>query len=152
MRIQSFRSRRAYVEGEVRMPGMQMFTDMPMTLPEAINRAGGITPAGDRSFVTLTRNNETTVIDLMQLQELGVNPNRILLESGDMVDVRNRDESKVLRHGRNRAPFRPDHAQRPPEPERGTGRSRRPEPADCQYEPDLRDPQQRPGRRRRCST
>ena len=67
-----------------------------MTLPEAINRAGGITAAGDRSFVTLTRSNETTVVDLMQLQELGVNPNQILLESGDLVTVRSRDDSKVF--------------------------------------------------------
>src|SRR4051812_14499477 len=96
VRINSFRSRRAYVEGEVRLPGTQIFTDVPMTLPEAINRAGGITANGDRSFVTLTRNNDTTVINLMQLQEMGVNPSQILLQSGDLVTVRNRDESKVF--------------------------------------------------------
>ncbi len=55
VRIQSFRSRRAFVEGEVRTPGLQLFTDVPMTLAEALNRAGGITASGDRSFVTLTR-------------------------------------------------------------------------------------------------
>ena len=95
VRIQSFRSRRAYVEGEVRLPGTQIFTDVPMTLPEAINRAGGITPNGDRSFVTLTRDNRTTVINLMQLQELGLSANRILLNNGDTITVRHRDESKV---------------------------------------------------------
>jgi len=95
VRIQSFRSRRAYVEGEVRTPGTQIFTDVPMTLPEAINRAGGITPNGDRSFVTLTRSGQTTVINLMHLQEAGVNTNRILLQNGDLVTVRNRDENKV---------------------------------------------------------
>lgn len=95
VRIQSFRSRRAYVEGEVRTPGTQIFTDVPMTLPEAINRAGGITPNGDRSFVTLTRSGQTTVINLMQLQEAGVNTNRILLQNGDLITVRNRDENKV---------------------------------------------------------
>lgn len=96
VRIVSFRSRRAYVDGEVRLPGTQIFTDVPMTLSEAINRAGGITAAGDRSFVTLTRNNQTTVIDLMRLQELGVNPNRIVLQNGDLVTVRGRDESKIF--------------------------------------------------------
>lgn len=95
VRITAFRSRRAYVEGEVRSPGSIVFTDVPMTLPEAINRAGGITAAGDRSQVTLTRDDRSTNIDLMLLQELGVNPNRILLESGDLVTVRNRDEAKV---------------------------------------------------------
>jgi polysaccharide export outer membrane protein len=96
VRINSFRSRRAYVDGDVRTPGTQIFTDVPMTLPEAINRAGGITAAGDRSSVLLTRNNQTTQINLMQLQELGINPNQILLESGDLVTVRSRDESKVF--------------------------------------------------------
>jgi polysaccharide export outer membrane protein len=96
VRIAAFRSRRAYVDGEVRTPGTQIFTDVPMTLAEALNRAGGITPAGDRSFVTLTRNDVTTVIDLMRLQELGVNPNRILLQSGDMVTVRHREDNKVF--------------------------------------------------------
>jgi polysaccharide biosynthesis/export protein len=95
VRIQSFRSRRAYLEGEFGRPGTQVITDIPMTLLEAINRAGGINPSGDRSFVTVTRDNRTTVINLMQLQEMGVNPNRILLQNGDLVTARNRDESKV---------------------------------------------------------
>src|SRR5512140_1254938 len=83
VRIMSFRSRRAFVEGEVRAPGLQIFTDVAMTLPEAINRAGGILVTGDRSFVTLTRDNKTTSINLMQLQDLGVSANRIVLQSGD---------------------------------------------------------------------
>jgi polysaccharide biosynthesis/export protein len=95
VRIQSFRSRRAYVEGEVRNPGTEIFTDVPMTLPEAINRAGGITVAGDRSFVTLTRGDHTTLINLMQLQDLGVSASRIVLQNGDLVTVRNREDSKV---------------------------------------------------------
>ncbi|WP_427913583.1 polysaccharide biosynthesis/export family protein [Ramlibacter sp. MMS24-I3-19] len=96
VRINSFRSRRAYVEGEVRVPGTQIFTDVPMTLPEAINRAGGITANGDRSFITLTRDNQTTVINLMQMMDMGVNPAQILLQSGDLVTVRSRDDSKVF--------------------------------------------------------
>jgi polysaccharide biosynthesis/export protein len=95
VRITSFRSRRAYVEGEVRSPGTQIFTDVPMTLPEAINRAGGITIAGDRSFVTLTRGDRTTVINLMELQDVGVSANHILLQNGDVVTVRNREDRKV---------------------------------------------------------
>jgi polysaccharide biosynthesis/export protein len=95
VRITSFRSRRAYVEGEVRSPGTQIFTDVPMTLPEAISRAGGITIAGDRSFVTLTRGDRTAIINLMALQDLGVSAGRILLQNGDVVTVRNREDRKV---------------------------------------------------------
>jgi polysaccharide biosynthesis/export protein len=96
VRISSFRSRRAYVEGEVRNPGTMIFTDLPMTLNEAINRAGGITLAGDRSFVTLTRKDQTTLIDLMRMQDLGVNPGHILLQNGDVVTVHNREDRKVF--------------------------------------------------------
>lgn len=96
VRIQSFRSQRAYVQGEVRTPGLQIFTDVPMTLAEALNRAGGITAAGDRSFITLTRGDRTTLIDLPRLQDIGIGASRIPLHNGDVVQVRNRDESKVF--------------------------------------------------------
>ena len=95
IRINSFRSRRAFVEGEVRTPGMQIFTDVPMTLPQAISRAGGITVTGDRAFVTLTRNDTTVRIDMPMLERLGVNPNKILLQSEDLIIVRSREETKV---------------------------------------------------------
>lgn len=96
VRIQSFRSRRAYVEGEVRTPGMQIFTDVPMNLAEAINRAGGITTSGDRSFITLTRAGQTTRIDLQLLQESGNDAAAIPLLSGDIVNVRSREDSKIF--------------------------------------------------------
>ncbi|MDP9902204.1 polysaccharide biosynthesis/export family protein [Variovorax ginsengisoli] len=95
VRIQSFRSRRAYVEGEVRTPGLQIFTDVPMTLAEAISRSGGITANGDRSFITLTRNDKTFTINLQLLQDLSSDASKIPLQNGDVINVRNRDESKV---------------------------------------------------------
>jgi polysaccharide export outer membrane protein len=95
VRVAAFRSKRAYIEGEVKAPGLQVFTDIPMTLPEAINRAGGLAPTGDRSWVTLTRNGRSTRIDMNAMADVGVDPSRILLRNGDMVTVRGRDESKV---------------------------------------------------------
>jgi len=95
VRVASFRSKRAYVDGEVRTPGLLVFTDIAMTLPEAINRAGGLATTGDRSYVTLTRNGRSTRIDLNILTDAGVDPSRILLRNGDMINVRAREESKV---------------------------------------------------------
>lgn len=95
LRIQSYRSGRVYVDGEVRTPGLQSINDIPMTLPEAINRAGGFTILADRSSVTISRGGKTTAIDMQQLTELGINPSRILLNKGDMVRVLSKDESKV---------------------------------------------------------
>lgn len=104
LRIQAFRSRRAYLEGEVRTPGMQIFTDRPMSLLEAVNRAGGITSNGDRSNLVLTREGRSTTIDLSSLQTLGVDVNRILLKDGDTLQVRNRDERKVYVMGESLRP------------------------------------------------
>ena len=95
VRIQSYRNGRVYVDGEVRVPGLQAVNDIPMTLPEAINRAGGFTALADRSAVAISRNGTTTAINMQQLTELGINPSSILLGSGDLVRVLSRDESKV---------------------------------------------------------
>ena len=96
VRVEAFRSKRAYVEGEVGRPGLQIITDIPMTLPEAISRAGGVATTGDRSNVTLTRKGVTTAIDLMRVARAGVDPSRILVQNGDIIFVRNRDERKVI--------------------------------------------------------
>jgi polysaccharide export outer membrane protein len=96
VRVEAFRSKRAYIEGEVGRAGLQIITDIPMTLPEAISRAGGVAPTGDRSNVTLTRKGVTTAIDLMRVAQAGVDPSRILVQNGDIIFVRNRDERKVI--------------------------------------------------------
>ncbi|MET3493611.1 polysaccharide biosynthesis/export family protein [Variovorax boronicumulans] len=95
VRIQSFRSQRAYVEGEVRTPGLQIFTDVPMTLAEALNRAGSITASGDRSQVALSRGDRTVNIDLPLLKRFGADGNNIPLRNGDIVYVGARDDSRV---------------------------------------------------------
>lgn len=95
VRIQSFRSRRAYIEGEVRVPGSQIFTDVPMTLSEAINRAGGITVNGNRADVTLVRDGKSIDIDLTRLRQAGRDGNDIPLRNGDTIRVGAREDAKV---------------------------------------------------------
>lgn len=96
VRIQSYRSGRVYLDGEVRSPGLQAVNDIPMTLPEAIGRAGGFTAAADRAAIAITRNGTTTMVNLAELTERGINPASILLTSGDLVRVLAREESKVF--------------------------------------------------------
>lgn len=96
VRVQAYRHDRVYIDGEVRAPGLQTMDDIPMTLPEAINRAGGFTPEADRSTLVLTRKDRSTEINLPQLTRLGVNPNRILLSGGDLLRVVSRNESKIF--------------------------------------------------------
>lgn len=96
VRIQSYRSGRVYLDGELRNPGLQALNEIPMTLPEAIGRAGGFTATADRASIALSRNGQTTLINLAQLTERGINPSRILLAHGDMVRVLGREEAKVF--------------------------------------------------------
>ncbi len=99
LRVQSYRSKRVYVDGEVKNPGLQAINDIPMTLVEAINRSGGVLPTGDQSQVVVNRNGTNYYINLPQLVQRGVNPASILLMNGDVVRVRSRDESKVFVSG-----------------------------------------------------
>lgn len=97
--IQSYRSKRIYIDGEVKTPGVQPITDIPMTLMEAVNRAGGFLPMADQSQILLSRSGTNYRINMPQLIQRGINPAEIMLKSGDVVRVRSRDESKVFVSG-----------------------------------------------------
>lgn len=97
--VQAYRSKRIYVDGEVKTPGVQNINDIPMSLVEAINRAGGFQSSADQSQITLNRKGSIYRINLPQLVQRGVNPGDIMLANGDVLRVRSRDESKVFVSG-----------------------------------------------------
>jgi len=99
LRVQSYRSRRVYVDGEVRTPGLQAIDDIPMTLVEALNRAGGMTQGADQSRIVVERGDARYTVNLRDLIQKGVNPGTILLAHGDVVRVHSREESKVFVSG-----------------------------------------------------
>ncbi|MGV8898789.1 MAG: polysaccharide biosynthesis/export family protein [Burkholderiaceae bacterium] len=94
--VQAYRSKRIYIDGEVKTPGLQAINDVPMTLVEALNRAGGLLPTADQSRIVITRTDTNYPINLLQLVQKGVNPASIMLANGDLVRVLSRDESKVF--------------------------------------------------------
>lgn len=96
VRVLGYRSKRVYVEGEVKTPGTVAINDIPMTLLEAINRAGGVLPTGDRSSVYVIREGKKTRVNLPALIDRGQDLNQVMLKSGDIVRVTPRDESKVF--------------------------------------------------------
>ena len=110
LRVQSYRSKRVYVDGEVRTPGMVAINDLPMTLVEALNRAGGTLPGGDQSRIVIVRDGVSYPVNLMQLVQHGVNPAGIMLATGDVVRVLSREESKVFVSGEVMSPKSADHA------------------------------------------
>ncbi|NOR80146.1 MAG: sugar transporter [Methyloprofundus sp.] len=96
VRVASYRSQRVYVVGEVNTPGIQLVQDIPLTVLEAINRAGGLSPEADSRNITLTRNDKTYNINLLALYEGGDLSQNVLLERGDVLNVPDRSFNKVF--------------------------------------------------------
>lgn len=96
VRVISYRSKRIYLVGEVSKPGQQPITDIPMTILEAVNLAGGFTKDADHSQVLLTRAGTTWRVDLQSLYEDGAVSQNVKLEAGDIVNVPDRSLNKVF--------------------------------------------------------
>ncbi|HEX8788339.1 MAG TPA: polysaccharide biosynthesis/export family protein [Telluria sp.] len=99
LRVQAYRSKRVYLDGEVKQPGLQAINDIPMTLVEALNRAGGLLPTADQSRIVLERGEQRYRINLRELVQKNINPGLVMLGPGDVVRVPSRDESKVFVSG-----------------------------------------------------
>ncbi len=95
LRVAAFRSKKIFVDGDVKTPGNQAIDDVPMTLLEGLTRAGGVLPTGDQSHIVVTRGGVSYPVNLPLLVKQGIDPSRILLAHGDVVRVRSRDENKI---------------------------------------------------------
>lgn len=86
VRVAAFRNKKVLVTGETKNPGILPITDRPLSITEAINKSGGITPAADLSRVVLTRNGKTSEVNVLALYrgDSLINP---LLQDGDQVNV-----------------------------------------------------------------
>jgi polysaccharide biosynthesis/export protein len=95
VKILSYRSKKVYVGGEVQQPGQKAMTDEPMTLPEALSRAEGLTPQANAGDIWLTRNGKTYTIDFLSMYRDGSPIDKLYLRPGDKIHVPSREEDKV---------------------------------------------------------
>ena len=96
VRVVTFRSKRVYVVGEVKQPGILQVTDIPLTIVDAVNQAGGFSTEADHSEILLTRQGKTWSVDLQALYEDGDTKMNVPLEAGDIVNVPDRQLNKVF--------------------------------------------------------
>ncbi|NML33893.1 polysaccharide biosynthesis/export family protein [Paraburkholderia antibiotica] len=96
VRVSGFNSQSVQVTGNLRTPSSEAITDSPLTVLDAINRAGGALPDADLQNVGVTRNGRRYTVDIASLLETGNPQQNVLLQDGDIIDVPDRSNSRVF--------------------------------------------------------
>ncbi|MFP6557989.1 polysaccharide biosynthesis/export family protein [Paraburkholderia sp. B3] len=105
VRMASYRAHEVYVDGEVHNPGVIAVNDVPMSLYEAISRAGGFADTADQSDLVLVRGGASYRLNLTDMVASGLSPSRLYLKPGDMLRVVARDENDVYVMGEVNKPM-----------------------------------------------
>ncbi len=87
VRVVSYKSQAVSVTGEVNSPSRQPLTDVPLTLLDAVDAAGGLTKEADARKVILRRSGSRYTVDMKAFLESGVSANNPVLQNGDVVSV-----------------------------------------------------------------
>ncbi len=95
VKITGYNSLKSFVSGEVKNPGFVAFNDIPLTLPEALTRVGGLSENADASNIMLRRAGVVYTIDYLSAFKSNLPLEHILLKPGDQLWVPSLDDQRV---------------------------------------------------------
>jgi len=87
VRVVSYNAQSVSVTGQVTKPLREPLTDVPLTLLDAINGAGGLTKTADPRRVMVRRRGRRYIVDLQAFLDKGIGANNPTLINGDVVSV-----------------------------------------------------------------
>ena len=97
VRVASYRSQRFFVSGSgVKTPGGFPITDVPVTIVDAINMAGGLRDQADLFDVRLSREGASFVVPLYDILFEGDTSGNVVLTHGDILHVAPNERRQVL--------------------------------------------------------
>ncbi len=99
VKVIAYRSQKVYLGGEVRNPGVYPVNDVPLSLTEALNRAGGLLPTADDSRILLSRGQKTWTLNFQALLSQGNRVGQILLQNGDSLQVPHLNDAPIYMMG-----------------------------------------------------
>ena len=98
--VAAFRSQRVFVSGAVASPSTVSITNVPLTLIDAINQCGGLSPDADLKSVVITRQASKKIIyetiNVLDLYQNGDMSQNRLLQADDVIHVPRNDGLKVF--------------------------------------------------------
>lgn len=87
VRVIGYNAKRAYITGQVNEPGPQPITNVPMTILDAIARAGGLSDNANWHEVLLSRNGQDIRVSVYEMLNNGRLGQNMLLQHGDVLHV-----------------------------------------------------------------
>lgn len=96
IRVAAYRSQHFFVAGAVKNPGTFPVTDIPVTILDAINLAGGLNDSADLFDVRLTRDGLSASLPLYEILYDGDVSKNLRLQHGDVIHVGPNERRQVF--------------------------------------------------------